>query len=181
MRFALALWMGEIFWGIEKDQKREVFSKKLSSPGDLSNDLQKILGCFKEYPIEEMAVIVGPGSFTGLRVLLSSIHGVMLCLPKLRVFSPTFFDVASFVIKDRPLMLLAEPHATFHLGKLYSEKEEIFFEIPKVLPLELVVFDLEAETLNWADWLFQMPWDFSNQKFPMPFYGYEPIYKKKMM
>ncbi len=176
-RFALALWKTKVFWAIENNKKRQLFMKDLKTPKDLSDSLEEIFSIFKEIKIDDLAVIRGPGSFTGLRVLLASVQGILVSFPHLRVFSPTFFDVVAFHSQKRPLMVLAEPHGDMYLGKMFDNTEELFFQIPQRDNIE--IFDLVKEEIHWAECLLNIPWDPISQDFPMPFYGYEPVYKKK--
>ena len=51
---------------------------------------------------------------------------------------------------------------------------EIFTTLPKQ---EAKIVVLSEKTDHWADKLLSMSWDLT-RSFPIPFYGYEPLYKK---
>ena len=178
-RFALALWKETIYWGMEEEEKNQLYSHTLTSPSQLSEVLQEVLMPFKNKTFDAIGVIRGPGSFTGLRVLLASIHGVILTYPATQVFSPTFFDVTAYHQKKRPLMILGTPHGNQHIGALFSTQNdyELFTEIPRSLGVHVEYLDHSC--IHWANHMLAMPWTQHAEKYPLPFYGYHPTYRKK--
>lgn len=178
-RLGIAVWGDKVFLGLEKKGQSSLSTQYLQKPQDLSDCLGEMLAPFLSKELSALGIIKGPGSFTGLRVLLATTHALMLAYPHLQVFAPTFFDVVGFHIQERPLIVLGEPHGTQHLGKLFlNDQEEIFTTLPNLKNAHII--DLRQCSDHWAERLLSMPWEgcISNA-FPLPFYGYEPIYKKK--
>ena len=117
-------------------------------------------------PITALITPRGPGSFTGLRVVLAAAQGLSLAFPKAKVFAPTHFDVLNFAAKmytDKPCIVLIDSKKGDFYGQIFSQngvESPLEYTIDQVKELLInnrelmVISDFESP----IDDLFQERW-----------------------
>ena len=96
---------------------------------------------FKNSDISAIAVSIGPGSFTGLRIGLSFAKGLALAQSLPIVPIPTMMSLAFSQKKSKPSIGLIHSHG----DRVFCQKIVWSGDIPKLLQ--------EIEVLNWQDFL----------------------------
>lgn len=176
--FGIAIWENYIHIALNNCNQIMTKKKSLLRASDLSKNLNETFHDFYSNDISQILVMTGPGSFTGLRVLLSYIHGISLCLPNIRILSLNYFEIIEQIISIRPLLILGPPHNNQKISCYIENKSKKFLLDPQTINIHPKnIIDLNQQEWNIGKLLLQCTYH-HQKNFPLPFYGYHPEYKK---